>query len=316
MALRSRKTTGKSFFRGDAGRDHLEHELQRQKTKQEMRRARSNQPFRMWVPPGESKEIIILDEKPDFFMYEHNLKDPETGKWNVFKTCAGEDDNCALCEKYGDSYYALYLSVIDLTPYEDRNGNTVEWSRKLMVVKTGQMKKFIRRYDKEGTLRGAKFELTRDGNKDPVIGNDIEYIETIPERDIKKFVRSFKDREGNRQTEDCSVPYEYENIFEEPDGEALREFAKAAPTPGSRKAVAAELDDDLDSEDADSVPWDVDEEEEKPAAQKTRRRAVDEDEEEEAPAAKKPAVKEVDEEEEEEERPARRTSPVSRRARR
>lgn len=305
MALRPRKSTSKGFYRGDAGIQHLEQELQRQKNRQEMRRTRANQPFRMWVPPGESKEIIVLDSKPDFFMYEHNLKDPETGKWNVFKTCAGEDDNCALCEKYGQSYYALYLSVIDLTPYVDRNGNRVEWSRKLMVVKTGQMKKFIRRYEKEGTLRGAKFELARDGNKDPVIGNDIEYLETVPERELKKFVRSYKDRDNNRVTEDCSEPYEYEHIFEEPDGDALREFAKAAPVPGSRKANEEEIDDDLDSEDADAVPWDVEEEEEEKPS-RTRRRAVDDsyDEEEEEAVA-----------EEGEQEPPRRSA-AARRARR
>lgn len=228
------KPSRRAFYRGEEGMRRSAEELERQKAKAEQRRQQGNAPFRFRVPVGETREAVILDDKPDFFQYEHNLKDSD-GRWSIFTGCVKDWDNCPVCESAGrESYYAMYLSVLDLTPFETRNGDTVEFSRKLLVVKPAQHKKFMRFYEKEGTLRGAIFEFTRDGDKDSSIGNDIEFVEFMDEDELVEHVREWKDKDGKTQTEDCSEPYDYEQLFEEPDTEHLRAVVGGKPAPGSR----------------------------------------------------------------------------------
>ena len=231
-----------AFIRGEAGMRKTEEELERNKRKAEERKNAVHQPFRFRTPVGETRQIIITDDAPDFFMYEHALQD-DSGNWGrVFSGCVKEFANCPVCEATKkESYYALFLSCIDLTPFDTRGGETVDFSRKLLVVKASQQKKFLRFYQKEGTLRGALFEMTRDGEKDSSIGNDIEFVEFVPEEELADYTRSWKDKEGKKHTEDCSEPFIYEDIFDEPDEGKLRALVGGAPTPGSRAHTDREL---------------------------------------------------------------------------
>lgn len=236
MADRGRTPNKRSaFFRGDAGARRTDEELEHARQKAEQRKALGNQPFRFRVPIGETRQVIICDDKPDFFMYEHSLKDAE-GNWGkLFTGCVKEFDNCPVCESTGkESYYAMVLTVVDLTEFTLRDGTKVEFSRKLLIVKPAQQKKFLRFYQKEGTLRGALFDMTRDGDKDPQIGNDIEFVEFVSEDEMESYVRTWRDKDGKKHTEICGEPYEYEDLFEEPTTEKLRAIVGGRPTPGSR----------------------------------------------------------------------------------
>ena len=230
------------FVRGDAGRARTDTELKRQKERSEQRRAQANKPFRFYVPVGETRQFIICDDAPDFFLYEHALKDAE-GRWGrMFCGCIKEFANCPVCRTAErESYYAMALTIVDLTPFDTRDGDTVEFSRKLLIVKPQQQKKFLRFFQKEGTLRGALFETTRDGEKDATIGNDIEFLEFVPEKEMESYVRTWKDREGKKHTENCAEPYVYEEVFDEPTEEALLAIAGGDPVPGSRAANDREL---------------------------------------------------------------------------
>jgi hypothetical protein len=209
-------------------------EQERQKVLAEQRRNQTHMPFRFRVGEGETKEAVILDDRPDFFRYEHNMKGPD-GKWNVFTGCVKEFDNCPVCDAAGrESYYGMYLTVLDFTEFKTRSGDTVKFSRKLLVVKPAQHKKFIRFYEKEGTLRGAVFEFTRDGDKDSAIGNDIEFVEFMEEDDLATYVREWTDQEKKKHVEDCSEPFDYEGLFEPADTEKLRAQFGGKPAPGSR----------------------------------------------------------------------------------
>lgn len=128
----------------------------------------------------------------------------------------------------------MVLTCIDLTPFKMRDGSEVEFSRKLLVVKPAQQKKFLRFYNKEGTLRGAMFDMTRDGDKDSSIGNDIDFVEFVEEDEMETYVRSWRDREGKKHTDACSEVYDYEALFEEPTEENLRAVVGGEATPGSR----------------------------------------------------------------------------------
>lgn len=276
------------FHRGDEGRKRVDSEIAKANAAKERRQQDKNMPWRFRCPVGETRPIIVLDDKPDFFAYEHSMQDPQTGKWGFFKPCIKDWDNCPLCEKVGESYYALYLTALDLTPYETKRGMNIEFSRKLLVVKPSQHKKFMRRYEKEGTLRGAYFEMTRDKQMESSIGGDIEFIEMVDEDELSEYVRTWKDQEGKRQEEDCSVAFDYEELFTEPTRAELAALVGADPTPGSRESNEKELDDDPDDE------WEDEEEDEDPPFD------PDEKEEEEAEEEDEP-----EEEEEEEEEPPR-----------
>lgn len=284
------KVRSKGFMRGSSAMAHVDDELAKEKAVKEARKAQSNMPFRVWVPPGDTKEVIVLDDKPDFFMYEHQIQNPRTKKWDTFLGCTKAFDACPVCEETGkESYYAMFLSVIDLTPYTDRQGKTHRFSRKLMMVKNlSQQKKFIRRYEKDGTLRGYMLELNRDSDKDPTIGGDIEFVEIMEEADLVKYKRKYKDREGKVHSEDCSVPFVYEELFEEPDSDKLRSIVGGSPVPGSSKANSALMEDDDEWGDEDEE----DDEDEAPVRKSSK--AVKR-------PAKKAAVVEDEEEDEEDE---------------
>jgi hypothetical protein len=308
MALKKGRSRG--FMRGASAMAHVDEELAREKAAKEARKSQVNMPFRVWVPPGETKEVIVLDDKPDFFMYEHQVQNPRTKKWDTYLGCTKAFDVCPVCEETGkESYYAMYLSVIDLTPFKDRSGVNHRFSRKLMMVKNlSQQKKFIRRFEKDGTLRGYKLELNRDSDKDPTIGGDIEFVEIIDETELAKYKRRFKDRDGKVHQEDCSVPFVYDELFEEPDSDKLRAIVGGEPIPGSSKANHKALDEEEWGDDYDEDEEEAEAEEAKPkrppssaVASKKRPIAVDEDEDEEEESDDPPWEEEEAEEDEEEE---------------
>lgn len=240
------KNRRSSFYRGEEGSRKSEEELVRQKAAAEARKEQGNMPFRFRVPVGGTAQFVIVDDAPDFYRFEHCLKNPRTGFWEIFTGCVKEWDNCPVCQTAErESYYAMYLTVIDFTPFTTRDGDKVEFSRKLLVVKPAQQKKFLRAYAKAqkdgGTLRGALFEATRDGEKDSAIGNDIEFIEYVEEDELLTYERSWKDKDKKKHTELCHEPLDYEALFEEPDVEALRVLVGAPPTPGSRAHEDKEL---------------------------------------------------------------------------
>jgi hypothetical protein len=334
MAREGARRRSSSVLRGSEGRKRAEQELERSKERAKQRREQGNMPFRFRVQEGDTTQFVVLDDEPDFFRFEHNLKDPQTGRWSIFTGCVAEFDNCPVCQASGrDSYYAMYLTVLDLTPFKTKDGEKVEFSRKLLVVKPAQQKKFIRAYNKaeqEGrTLRGAIFETSRDTDKDSAIGNDIEFVEFMEEEELSTFKRSWKDREGKKQSEDCSEVYDYDKLFPETTTEELRQMVGAGPAFGSReeeeenlgtrrsKRRAKDDDDDDDYErpalnkrTKKAKDEDDDEDDDRPTRGRSRRR--DAEEEEEKPSrSKRRARDDADEEEEEEEKPRR----SSRRAR-
>lgn len=320
----SRRTAGKSSksgrgsYRGADGRKHYEEEMKRQQRKRDEALARSNEPFRFRLKVGEAREVVILDEEPWYFRYEHNLQD-EKGHWSIFTGCVKEFDNCPVCQhQERESYYVMFLTVLDLTPYETNSGDRVEFSRKLLPVKTGMQKKFIRKWEKIGNLRGQVIELIRDGQKDPAIGSDVEWAEEMDEEELETYTRSWKDREGKKHTEKCYEPFDYEKIYGEPDIDKLMKIVGGEPSPGSTKANRRALRDEEMDDENDDVPWDEDEEDEeeqdeKPARRSRRSKKKEEDEEEERPTRRGRRSRNTSEDEdEEEEKPTRR----SRRSRR
>ncbi len=288
VTRRSSKTSGETrkrsyLHRGEEGRNRVDTEMEEAKKRREA--AKSSGPFRFYTPVGDTKEIVILDEEPDTFGYEHNFKDPKTGRWSINLTCVDEWENCPACADVKKSSYVLYLSVLDLTPFEDSSGTTHEFSRKLMVVKQGQQKKFIRKFNKDGSLRGMIVEMTRDGAKDAAIGNDIEFTgEVMDEEELAEYVRTWKDRDGKMHEEDCGEPYDYEEVIPEPSLEAIEAAMdpdgtrKRARTGTTRKArskdegrLEEEEEEGFEDEEEYEGEWETEDEEPKKSRRTPKR---------------------------------------------
>ena len=156
----------------------------------------------------------------------------------------------------------MFLSVIDLTPFKDKNGTTHKASRKLMAVKQSQQKKFDRLMHRKGTLRGALFETSRDGPKDAAIGNDMELLKWVKEKKLENdFIRTWEDREGKKHVENMGEPFDYSEIFEAPDADKIRAMLGVEPPIGSAKQQDRDMgksDDGWDDDDDDDEPWDKD----------------------------------------------------------
>ena len=319
-----------TYYTGAAGREKADRERERAAARAEARKNQSYMPFRFYVPVGETRQAIIVDEEPNFFRYEHALQNPRTKRWDTYTGCVMEFDNCPVCEATGkDPTYIMYLTVIDLTPFKTQDGKTVKYSRKLLAVKPAQQKKFQRMFEKAeakgNSLRGALIEFTRDDDKSASIGNDIELVEYIDEDDLLSYTRSWKDKEGKRHDEDCFEPYDYPALFGEVDADQLRALVGGEPTPGSRKHESSALgrrgrktdDDDDDEDDFESDKRtsrmktktkkrveeddDDDEDEDEEETPRSRRAAVASKTKAKTPARRGKAVKEEDEDEDDDE---------------
>ena len=294
----------RTSYRGAAGRQQMEEEQKRSEARREANKARSNQPFRFWCPAGETRQIVIVDEAPDFFRYEHALKDKRSGRYDIYVPCIDEHANCPVCPaEEKPSYFGMYLTIIDLTPYDNADGDEVEWSKKILLAKPAQQKKINRLYEKHGTLRGMVLDMTRDGKKDAAIGNDIEFVEFMEEDELETYVTEYTDKDGKVHEVVGFEPYDYDEIF--PDM-AEDQLSKLAGITGG--SVGNRGDDDREigrrpRRLGRGSNKDEEEEERRPARQASRRGARDEEEEERPVRGRRVARDE--EEEEEEQRPAR-----------
>src|SRR5690625_3178536 len=157
------------------------------KAKEEQRRAERRREVgnvnRFWLKPNEEREVLILDAKIEdcVAFHEHHMKDPSTGRWSLFEGCPKEWEICPLCESHGESYYAMFISVLDLTPFTVNQGKEDEreiaYSRKMLVVKSMQIPDFTRLMsaciEEHGTMRGMVLLLGRDDGRSARIGKPI-----------------------------------------------------------------------------------------------------------------------------------------------
>ena len=233
------RTAASSGYRGDAGARKVAEEDARAKQRAEQRKNQIREPFRALVPVGEQREFVVLDDRPDFYRFEHNYKNAQ-GEWKLHSGCVKDHDDCPACRALGkESTFCMYLSVIDLAGFTTKDGENVPFSRQLFVVKGPQQKKILRMTEREGSLRGLILLCTRDGDKEPRIGNDIEVVGRMEEADLETYVREWTDREGKTHIENCFEVFDYEALFPPVTSDELRALFGGAPTPGSRAANSA-----------------------------------------------------------------------------
>lgn len=227
-----------SGYRGAAGLQKMQEEQERGDAMREMRRQSIGSPFRFFCMPGETRQFVIVDEAPDFFRSEHNLKNPRTGRYDIYCACIEEHANCPVCANTErPAYFGMFFTIIDLTPYTKADGTEVPWSKKLLCVKSQQQKKYVRMYERmkaQGlTMRGAVIEVTRDGEKDAASG-DPEWTGThYDEEGLAEFYDSYVDQQNKTHEIYGGVVFDYDALFPMPTEEMLLAIVRGKAGTGS-----------------------------------------------------------------------------------
>jgi len=148
--------------------------------KEEARQQSSQSPNRFWVPVGEKREFVFIDDEPAC-LYEHNPK--MNGSWKNWMTCLKDiEDPCPACEIFGEKtrYYVGFQTVVDITKWVDKKGNAHQFEVSLFAGKFGTLKKLRRKKDDCVTdgrsMAGGLYRSARDGDKEPSVGGEFEFI--------------------------------------------------------------------------------------------------------------------------------------------
>ncbi len=234
----------KSSYRGAAAMRQMQEEQVKNEAQKAAREASYGAPQRYWTPIGATQQIVVVDEMPDFTRHEHALQNRKTKKWDNYVPCIDEHANCPACAvSERPAYFALYLTIISLTGYENKDGDWVEFSKKLLVVKPSQQKKIMRLYETHKSLRGMILNMTRDTDKDATIGNDIEFVEFMDEEELLTYETEYIDKDNKVHPIIAHEVFDYESFMPDMTDKQLRALVGGRPDAGSREANSGALDD-------------------------------------------------------------------------
>jgi len=233
--------------------------------REEARQQSSQTPNRFWVPVGERREVVFIDDDP-VQLYEHNPK--MGGTWRNWMTCLKDiEDPCPACEVFGEKtrYYVGYLTCVDVTKWVDKKGNAHQFELSFFAAKFGTMKKLRRKIEDakeaERSFKGSLYRASRDTDKEPSSGSELEYIraaDTVKLFDLamfrgKRLSELFDKAEQNAQTLE-SLKSTFQLKFDD-NGKLLREipafnyYTLLHPKPRKELAAAlrgAKVEDDDD----------------------------------------------------------------------
>lgn len=119
--------------------------------------------------------------------HEHTLQ--LGGKWkNV--PCTSHEEPCPICANGDNPALVAGFTVIDHTPYTIQNGpnkgKTIERSKKLFVAKRTSYALLQKLASKHGGLAGTTWDVSRQGDKSPNVGNLFDFIAKDSLSDLKK----------------------------------------------------------------------------------------------------------------------------------
>lgn len=178
-----------------------------------------------WLKPGKenARDIIFLDD-PDVAFHQHSLK---IGEDYERITCL--EEACPACAR---SYYktaAFPFTILDTTPFKDKEGKERKYSKKIFLIRGKAMKEVIdsRREANGGTLAGLKIRVMRTDDKAPNSGDDIQVLGRV---NLEKLPV---------EKEDDRKPFEYEEMYKPLSPSQMESKLKIASPPQSRKKKAA-----------------------------------------------------------------------------
>lgn len=171
-------------------------------------------PSRLWIPPGERREFVFIDDNPAC-IYEHNPK--LNGNYKNWHTCLKgiAEQGCPTCDELTEKtrYYAGYFTAIDCSKWKDKKGNDHQFELNLLQAKLKTLKKFKRKKD-DGIeagrpgLVGGLYRATREDEKSPTCGDEFEFLRAADMEKLfelalyrgKKVAEMFTKAEENAQS--------------------------------------------------------------------------------------------------------------------
>lgn len=236
----AKSDSGASWLkRGDAG-------VQRAKEVAD-EREKALGPMRFFLKAGEEAKLVFLDSDGVFF-FEHNLKNPQTGKWGYTFTCRSEIDNCPLCEAGHKPAYVCAHTVIDTRTYVDKRGRKRSFEKRLLISKQTVQNTLAKLRKKKGGLQYAVIEFTRSSSDEASTGETLDFEgKTTKEKILKKA-----ELPKEVKPEDFLAPFKYGELFKPKSIEELEKVAGVAPpvgreSEGSEGASGAEEGGEGDS---------------------------------------------------------------------
>jgi len=137
---------------------------------------------RFWMPKDSEKSVVFLTEEP-FIYLEHNWKSGSS--YRNWGTCMSPlDEPCGYCDLSFNKYQAAAFTVVDCSPWTDKDGNEHRFTKRLFIAKSGVWETIERKrrlLKEDGhTLRGAAFRIFRGKDpKSPGVGEDFEFRKMI-----------------------------------------------------------------------------------------------------------------------------------------
>jgi hypothetical protein len=200
-------------------------------------------PSRFRCNKGETKRLVILDEKISYAQAEHSVKDKD-GKWATCR-CIAAWDICPVCglEDHRPADVVI-LTVLDLTPwtYTDKKGNVVKLEytkRELPIKKTAFPIYQNIAAANGGNLRGIVLDMTRGhGDKEAGTGVPAFVMKLSEEELIESFGHDEVTNEEGRIVKAANADiqvFEYAKVHKVPTAAELRALVGLSPRPGSRQ---------------------------------------------------------------------------------
>lgn len=162
----------------------------------------STKAWRFRIKEGQETSITFLDGGVDEGMLdvpmllEHTVK--HDGRWQPF-ACVQENEPCPLCEAGDNPSLVGLLTVIEHTPWIDREGKEHKYARRLFAAKRTTLKLLLKLATKREGLRGCVFDVSRSGERTPAVGDCFDFDQKVSD---ELLVQHFGEMD--------SVPYNYE----------------------------------------------------------------------------------------------------------
>lgn len=182
-------------------------------------------------------KVVFLDSDGVFFL-EHNLKNPQTGKWGMTFTCRAEIDTCPLCEAGHRPAYVCAHTIIDTRKWLDNKGREHHFEKKLLISKQTVQNMLAKYRKKHGTLKFAIMEFSRSKDTEASTGETV-MLEGFTKEDKLKG-RCPKGTE----VKEWLAPFDYATLFAPKTVAELAKIAGVAPAVGSDETTPPLTDDE------------------------------------------------------------------------
>lgn len=152
------------------------------------------------------------------------------GKWQNFVKPNDEEGPDPIAADGNRPALVQAFTIINLTPYEKKDGTKVEAHKQLFVCKRNNMKRLAQLAKKRGGLAGCVFEVTRTNEKAENTGDTFDFeIKMSPAELAKEFGK------------DLAAPAQYEEVITYRSVEELKKLGFGA---GQASIKAGDVNED------------------------------------------------------------------------